>query len=160
MQAFRQVGSFDALTSTPLRQVADLEADHRRRGAGSRRGRPAIDARPAGGDRSPRVEASVGAASPTSGFDRARLRRAVSIESMLAVAVVIVTSLLMAANPSLAAAVGAVLVDTDEQRISGDDHRRTGRVGSNEVHIYLSSPNSSLDQPDAVAVTIQDPPEV
>ena len=31
------------------------------------------------------------------------------------------------------------------------------RVGANEVHIFLSSPNSSLTQADAVNVTIQDP---
>ena len=31
------------------------------------------------------------------------------------------------------------------------------RVGSNELHLFLSSPNSSLEQPETVAVTIQDP---
>jgi copper transport protein len=105
----------------------------------------------------PALGASVGAAAPDEGFDRARLRRAVSIEAVLAVAVVIVTSLLMAANPSLAAQSAPFSSTLTSNGYLATITVAPARVGSNEVHLYLSSPSSSLDQPDAVAVTIQDP---
>jgi copper transport protein len=104
----------------------------------------------------PRVEASVGAAAAV-GYDRARLRRAVTIESILAVVVIVITSLLMAANPSEATASAPFSATLTSQGYLSTITVAPGRVGSNEVHIYLSSPNSSLDQPDNVTVTIQDP---
>ncbi len=98
--------------------------------------------------------ASVGAAS--AGFDRSRLRRATGIEMVLAVTVVIITSLLMAANPSEATASAPFSATLTSGGYLSTITVSPGRVGANEVHIFLSSPNSSLDQPDAVNVTIQD----
>ncbi|MEA3185190.1 MAG: copper transport protein [Ilumatobacteraceae bacterium] len=156
VQAFRQVGSVDALTGTrygtlliwkliivaavlAVAAVARQSTHGRLMAAG------------------PALGASVGAAAPDDGFDRARLRRAVSIEAVLAVAVVIVTSLLMAANPSLAAQSAPFSSTLTSNGYLATITVAPARVGSNEIHLYLSSPSSSLDQPDAVAVTIQDP---
>ena len=90
-------------------------------------------------------------------YDRARLRRAVTIESVLAIVVIVLTSLLMAANPSEATASAPFSSTLTSGGYLATITVAPGRVGSNEVHIYLSSPNSSLDQPDNVTVTIQDP---
>ncbi len=155
VQAVRQVGSLDALTGTSYGKlliwkliavagVLAVAAVARR----SIHGRLLIR---------PLAAASVGAEAVDDGFDRGRLRRAVSIESVLAVAIVIITSLLMAANPSQAT-VSAPFSST----LTSNGYLATvtvapARVGSNDLHVYLSSPNSSLDQPDAVTVTIDDP---
>jgi copper transport protein len=155
LQGFRQVGSWDGLTSTSygtlliwkviaVAAVLGVAAVAR----ASTHGR-LVAVRP-------RVEASVGAAAAV-GFDRARLRRAVTIESALAVVVIVITSLLMAANPSEATASAPFSATLTSQGYLSTITVAPGRVGSNEVHIYLSSPNSSLDQPDDVKVTIQDP---
>ena len=150
IQGIRQVGSIDGLTGTSygklliwkLTAVAAVLA-------------VAAVARAAVHGRQSLSPASVGAAGM--GFDRARLRRAVGIESVLAVAIVVVTSLLMAANPSEATASAPFSATLTTQDYLATITVAPGRVGANEVHIYLSSPNSSLDQPDNVNVTIQDP---
>jgi copper transport protein len=155
IQGFRQVGSLDALTGTSygklliwkLIAVAAVIAVASVARA-STHGRVVLTR--------PRVGASVGAAAAT-GFDRPRLRRAITIESILAVAVIVVTSLLMAANPSQASASAPFSATLTSEGYLATITVAPGRVGSNEVHIYLSSPNSSLVQPDAVTVTIQDP---
>ena len=155
IQGFRQVGSWEGLTSTSygklliwkliaVAAVLGVAAVAR----ASTHGRLVV-ARP-------RVAASVGAAA-ASGYDRARLRRAVTIESVLAVVVIVITSLLMAANPSEATASAPFSSTLTSQGYLATITVAPGRVGTNEVHIYLSSPNSSLDQPDDVEVTIQDP---
>ena len=118
IQAVRQVGSVDALTGTSYGKLLIWKV-HRRSRPRSRSGRQAIDARPLDVVASGRL--SVGAAAADDGFDRARLRRAVSIETMLAVVIVIVTSLLMAANPSQATA-SAPFSTTHQQRLPGHDH--------------------------------------
>ena len=90
-------------------------------------------------------------------IDHQRLRRVLLIETVLAVAIVTATSLLMASNPSTAAAprpFSATLVDGD--RLASIT-LEPGRTGPNELHIYLSSAASSLIQPDAVTVEISDP---
>jgi copper transport protein len=156
VQALRQVGSLDALTGTSygklliwkviiVTAVLAVAAVARQ----STHGRLILTSSVAG--------ASVGAASVDDGFDRARLRRAVSIEALLAVGIVIVTSLLMAANPSLAASSTPFSATLTSGGYLAVVEVAPARVGSNELHVFLSSPNSSLDQPDAVAVTIQDP---
>jgi copper transport protein len=99
--------------------------------------------------------ASVGAAA--GGFDRPRLRRAVTLEAILAVVVIVITSLLMASNPSQASATAPFSSTITSGGYLATITVSPGRVGANELHIYLSSPNSSLVQPDAVDVTIQDP---
>jgi copper transport protein len=156
VQGLRQVGSLDALTATSYGKlliwkliavagVLAVAAVARR----ATHGRLSLT--------SPLVGASVGAAAADDGFDRPRLRRAVSIEVVLAAAVVVVTSLLMAANPSQAVASAPFSSTLTSNGYLATITVAPGRVGSNEVHVYLSSPNSSLDQPDAVSVTIQDP---
>ncbi len=156
IQGVRQVGSLDALTGTSygklliwkLVAVAGILAV----AAVARRathGRLSLT--------TPLAGATVSAAAVDDGFDRARLRKAVSIESVLAVAVVIVTSLLMAANPSQAVASAPFSSTLTSNGYLATITVAPARVGTNEVHLYLSSPNSSLDQPDAVSVTIQDP---
>jgi copper transport protein len=156
IQGFRQVGSWDGLTSTSygklliwkliaVAAVLGVAAVAR----ASTHGRLVAVSRP-------RVEASVGAAA-AGGYDRARLRRAVTLESILAVVVIVLTSLLMAANPSEATASAPFSATLTSEGYLATITVAPGRVGSNEVHIYLSSPNSSLDQPDNVEVTIQDP---
>ncbi|MEP7112022.1 MAG: copper resistance protein CopC, partial [Ilumatobacteraceae bacterium] len=154
IQGFRQIGSFDGLTNTSYGKLLiwKLIAVASVLGIGAvaraaTHGRLALAATA--------TPASVGAAS--AGFDRARLRRAVTIESVLAVAVIVVTSLLMAANPTQATASAPFSSTLTSNGYLATITVAPGRVGANEVHIYLSSPNSSLVQPDAVTVTIQDP---
>ena len=89
--------------------------------------------------------------------DHQRLKRVLLIETVLAVAIVSATSLLMASNPSTAAApkpFSATLVDGD--RLASIT-LEPGRTGANELHIYLSSAASSLIEPDSVTVEINDP---
>jgi copper transport protein len=156
IQGFRQVGSLDGLTSTSygklliwkLIAVAAVLAVAAVARA-STHGRLLSLRRPA-------IGLSVGAASGTV-YDRPRLRRAITVESLLAVAVVVVTSLLMAANPSQATASAPFSSTQTSNGYLATITVSPGRVGANEMHLYLSSPNSSLDQPDAVTVTIQDP---
>ncbi|MDP9465594.1 MAG: copper resistance protein CopC/CopD, partial [Actinomycetota bacterium] len=150
IQGLRQVGSLDALTSTSygklliwkLVAVAAVLA-------------VAAVARASTHGRLSLSPASVGAAG--TGFDRARLRRAISIESLLAVAVVVVTSLLMAANPSQATASAPFSSTQTSNGYLATITISPGRVGANEMHLFVSSPNSSLIQPDAFTVTIEDP---
>jgi copper transport protein len=154
IQGFRQIGSFDGLTSTSYGKLliwkliavaAVLGVAAVARAATHGRWTLTTTTAPA----------SVGAAA--AGFDRARLRRAVTIESVLAVVVIVVTSLLMAANPTQATASAPFSATLTSQGYLSTITVAPGRVGTNEVHIYLSSPNSSLVQPDNVSVTIQDP---
>jgi copper transport protein len=165
VQALRQVGSLDALTGTTygklliwkvviVTAVLAVAAVARQ----STHGRLVLTGRVAEASVEVPVGASVGAAAVEhDGFDRARLRRAVSLEALLAVGIVIVTSLLMAANPSLAASSTPFSATLTSGGYLAVVEVAPARVGSNELHVFLSSPNSSLDQPDAVAVTIQDP---
>jgi copper transport protein len=155
LQGFRQVGSWDGLTSTSYGKLLIWKVI----AVGAVLGVAAV-ARAATHGRlvaaRPRVEASVGAAAQD-GYDRVRLRRAVTLESMLAVVVIVITSLLMAANPSEATASAPFSATLTSQGYLSTITVAPGRVGTNEVHIYLSSPNSSLEQPDDIKVTIQDP---
>jgi copper transport protein len=155
IQGLRQVGSLDGLTGTSygklliwkLIAVAGVLAVAAVARAATH-GRLTLT--PA------RVGASVGAAVPDR-FDRARLRRAVTIESAMAVVVIVITSLLMAANPSQATSSAPFSATLTSEGYLATITVAPGRVGPNEVHIYLSSPNSSLEQADDVNVTIQDP---
>jgi copper transport protein len=63
----------------------------------------------------------------------------------------------MAANPSLAASSGPFSTTLTSNGYLATISVTPARVGSNELHLILSSASSSLDQPDAVTVTIQDP---
>ena len=155
IQGVRQVGSIDGLTGTSYGKLliwklvaVALVLAVASVARASAHGRLSLSTAPSGA-------ASVGAAGV--GFDRARLRRATGIELVLAVSVVIVTSLLMAANPSQATASAPFSATLTSGGYLSTITVSPARVGANEVHIFLSSPNSSLDQPDAVNVTIQDP---
>lgn len=170
VQGLRQVGSLDALTGTSygklliwklvvVAAVLLMAAVARRATHGrlSLTGPLAATA-----DESPIEEsagASVGAAAviTTAAFDRQRLRKAVTIEAVLAAVVIVITSLLMAANPSRATASAPFSATLTSQGYLADITVEPARVGANEMHIYLSNPTSSLVQADAVTVTIQDP---
>jgi len=155
VQAFRQIGSLDALTSTSYGKLliwklvaVGMVMAVAGVARASTHGRLSL-ARATPGT------ASAGAAAVP--FDRARLRRATTVEMLLAVVVVVVTSLLMASNPSAAAASQPFSATLTSGGYLATITVSPARVGDNELHIYLSSPNSSLVQPDAVDVTIQDP---
>jgi len=159
IQAFRQVGSLDALTSTSYGKLLVWKVV----GVGmvlavagvaraSTHGRLALA--PATSEREPEPASAGAAALP---FDRARLRRATTVEMLLAAVVVVVTSLLMASNPSEAAASQPFSATLTSNGYLATITVSPARVGDNELHVYLSSPNSSLTQPDNVEVTIQDP---
>ena len=156
IQGVRQVGSLDALTSTSYGKlliwklvcvggILTVAAVARQATLGR-----LTFARPLAG-------ASVSAAVADDGFDRARLRKAITVESVIAVAVIIITSFLMAANPSEAAASAPFSTTLTSNGYLATITVAPARVGTNEIHIFLSSPNSSLDQPDALTLTIQDP---
>jgi len=155
IQGFRQVGSLDELTSTSYGKLliwklvaVGMVMAVAGVARASTHGRLALTATSPG-------PASAGAAALP--FDRARLRRATTVEMLLAVVVVIVTSLLMASNPSAAAASQPFSSTLTSGGYLATITVSPARVGDNELHVYLSSPNSSLVQPDAVDVTIQDP---
>jgi copper transport protein len=151
IQGIRQVGSLDGLTGTSYGKLLiwKLVAVVATLGV-------AAVARASTHGRLALVPASVGAASADR-FDRPRLRRAITIETALAVVIVVLTSLLMAANPSQATASAPFSATLTSNGYLATIEVSPGRVGANEVHIFLSSPNSSLTQADAVGVTIQDP---
>lgn len=170
IQGYRQVGSLDALTGTSygklliwkliaVAAVLLVAAVARR----STHGRLALSSplsESTSGDAShdAAVGASVGAAAITvDRFDRVRLRKAVTVEAVLAAVVIVITSLLMAANPSQATAAVPFSATLTSQGYLADITVEPARVGANEMHIYLSNPTSSLVQADAVTVTIQDP---
>jgi copper transport protein len=150
IQGLRQIGSLDGLTGTSYGKLLIWKLIAVAAVIGV-----AAVARASTHGRLTLTTASVGAAG--TGFDRPRLRRAITIESVLAIAVVVVTSLLMAANPSEATASAPFSSTLTSGGYLTQISVTPGRVGANEMHIYLSSPNGSLDQPDNVTVTIQDP---
>ena len=90
-------------------------------------------------------------------FDRPRLRRAVTIEAVLAVAIVVATSMLMAANPSEVAASRPFSIQLLDGTYLAAVTIEPAHIGANELHIYLSSAESSLIEPDEVHVQISDP---
>lgn len=147
VQAFRQVGSFDALTNTSygtlliwktvgVVAVVVVASVSRHATLGKLFGR------------------SDGEMVPV---DRPRLRRAIIIEAVLAVAILTVTSLLMAANPSRTDSPNPFSATLVSNNYLASVVVSPGRAGSNIMHIYISSPGSSLDVPDSVDVRISDP---
>ncbi len=156
IQAVRQVGSFDALTGTSYGKLLIWKVVI----VGAILAVAAVARQSTHGRlffKTSAATASVGAAATEQGFDRPRLRRAVTIEAALAVAIVVLTSLLMASNPSLAASSGPFSSTVTSSGYLATINVAPARVGTDEVHLYISSPTSSLDQPDAITVTIQDP---
>jgi copper transport protein len=148
VQSLRQLDSFDALTDTDygalliwkvvavcaLLAVASLS-------------RRLVHARRA--SRSPDEDATID--------DIGRLRRTIAIEVVIAVAIVSLTSLLMAENPAATAAGRPFSTQLIEGGYLASITIDPGRVGANEMHLYLSDAASSLSQPDEVTVEISDP---
>ena len=89
--------------------------------------------------------------------DMPRLGRSIAIEAIAAVAIVVFTSLLMASNPSNVVAAKPFSVTLIDGDYLASITVEPGRVGSNEMHLYLSDAVSSLAQPDSVTVEISDP---
>jgi copper transport protein len=137
VQSIRQVGSFDALTNTTYGTVLIWKLVL--------------------------VLAVLGVAalsrriSRRDTLDRSRLRRAVGIELLVAAAIVVTTSLLMAANPSQAVTAKPFSTSLVQDQYLASITIQPGRVGGNEMHIYLSNVDSSLIQPESVTVQISDP---
>jgi len=90
-------------------------------------------------------------------IDMPRLGRSIAIEAIAAVAIVVFTSLLMASNPSNVVAAKPFSVTLVDGDYLASITVEPGRVGSNEMHLYLSDATSSLIQPDSVTVEISDP---
>ncbi len=147
VQALRQLGSFNALTNTSygtlliwkIIAVAALVAI------------AAVSRQATHG----KVLGRVGADSVA--IDRPRLVRAIIIEAVLAAAILGVTSLLMAANPTVANG-----PTTFSQSLVSNNYIVSvvvspGGVGSNDLHLYITSPTSSTAEPDSVTVEISDP---
>ena len=147
VQALRQLGSFNALTNTSygtlliwkiiaVAALVAIAAVSRQATHGKAFGRTGADSVP---------------------IDRPRLLRAVIIEVVVAVVILGVTSLLMAANPTVANG-----PTTFSQSLVSNDYIVSvvvspGGVGSNDLHLYITSPTSSTAEPDSVAVEISDP---
>jgi copper transport protein len=89
--------------------------------------------------------------------DMPRLGRSIAIEAIAAVAIVVFTSLLMASNPSNVVASKPFSVTLIDGDYLASITVEPSRVGSNEMHLYLSDAVSSLVQPDSVTVEISDP---
>ena len=89
--------------------------------------------------------------------DMPRLGRSVMIEAFAAVVIVVFTSLLMASNPSNVVASKPFSVTLIDGDYLASITVEPGRVGSNEMHLYLTDAASSLVQPDTVTVEISDP---
>lgn len=147
VQALRQLGSFNALTNTSygtlliwkviaVAVLVAIAAVSRQATHGKALGRITAD-------------------SVT--IDRARLVRVVVIEAVLAVVILGVTSLLIAANPTVANG-----PTTFSQSLVSNDYIVSvvvspGGVGSNDLHLYITSPTISTAGPDSVTVEISDP---
>jgi copper transport protein len=90
-------------------------------------------------------------------MDVGRLGRAVVVESVVAVAIVVATSLLMAANPSQVEASRPFSATLTDGNYLASITLEPGRAGQNELHVYLNDAVSSLSEPDDVHVEISDP---
>ncbi len=93
---------------------------------------------------------------PDHPIDVRTLRKSMGVETFIAVGVIALTSMLMAANPSASRPqpFSANVIDRD---VSASIFITPGVVGSNEVHLALSSLSGALKQADAVTLTIADP---
>jgi len=90
-------------------------------------------------------------------LDRPRLQRTLAMEVVGAVAIVVVTAMLMGANPSQALTNKPFSAQLVDNGYLASITIEPGRVGLNEMHLYLSNPQSSLTEPDDLHVQISDP---
>ncbi len=89
--------------------------------------------------------------------DLRMLRRSIGVEALIAAGVVVLTSVLMAADPSTAAQArpfSATLVDGE---VTLSIFVTPGSVGNNEAHLALTSLSGALAQPDNVTLEVADP---
>jgi copper transport protein len=151
LQALRQLGSFDALTHTDygallvkkLVAVAVLVVI------------AAVSRQATLGRVLGRGPARKRGSAPS--IDRPRLVRAVVIEAVIAAVILVITSLLMAANPAIGNGPKPFSATLDSQNYLAAVVVSPAGVGSNDLHLYISSPTSSTDIPDSVQVEISDP---
>jgi copper transport protein len=163
VQAWRQVGSLHAATSTTYGRtllvktalvVALVGVGALSRLALQRRlfdWRPAAVAQPVG--------AAVAVDHDRTGVDDdasvlRRLRRTVGAEVVLAGAVLAVTSLLVAAAPAVSAATGPFNTSVVQGSRIADISIIPAGVGRNTTHIYIITPSGSLDPASSIDVSI------
>jgi copper transport protein len=159
VQAYRQVGSIDALTNTDYGRLLLVKTAFVVVAVaiawGSRRliqGAPgpapvALAAGAAVLERSDIDDASLGRT-------RRRLRRTIGAEIALAAAVLAVTSLLVASAPAIADVgkpFSATITQGDRLASITVDPARTGR---NTMHVYISTPGGALDKAQDITVRI------
>jgi copper transport protein len=160
VQAYRQVGSLDALTGTDYGRlllvktafvVAAVAVAWVSRRLIQESAEPAPVALAAG--------AAVLARSPTENdaarrATRRRLRRAVGAEVALTAAVLVVTSLLVASAPAIADVskpFNATITQRDRLASITVDPAATGR---NTMHVYISTPGGALEKAQEITVRI------
>jgi len=157
VQAYRQVGSIDALTNTDYGRLLLVKTafvvvavavawGSRRLIQGSPEPAPlALAAGAAVLERSDTDDASLRRT-------RRRLRRTIGAEIALAAAVLAVTSLLVASAPAIADVgkpFNATITQGDRLASITVDPARTGR---NTMHVYISTPGGALDKAQDITV--------
>jgi copper transport protein len=159
IQAYRQVGSIDALTSTDYGRLLLIKTAFVvvavAVASGSRRliqgsPEPASVALAAGAAVLERRDTDDASLRRT----RRRLRRTIGAEVALAAAVLAVTSLLVASAPAIADVTkpfNATVTQGDRLASITVDPARTGR---NTMHVYISTPGGALDKAQDVTVRI------
>jgi copper transport protein len=159
VQAYRQVGSLDALTNTDYGRLLLVKTafvvvavavawGSRRLIQGSPE--PARVALAAGAAVLERTDTDDASLRRT----RRRLRRTIGAEVALAAAVLAVTSLLVASAPAIAEVTkpfNATITQGDRLASITVDPARTGR---NTMHVYISTPGGALDKAQDVTVRI------
>lgn len=154
IQSIRQLGAFSSLTSTRYGQlliwklvavalVLFVASMSRRVVLGKLVGGAAVQALPAG--------------AAVARLDRETLRRSMTLEVVFGVLILAITSSLMAANPSAAGNNKPYSASLAQSGYIASISLDPARVGSNQLHVYLSSVTSSLDNPDNVTVQLADP---
>ena len=159
VQAYRQVGSLDALRSTDYGRlllvktavVAVLVAV----GWWSRRllHRAPLTATPARAAGAAVVDDPVTAAPADAvGAIRRRLRRTVGVEVALAAVVLAVTSVLVASSPAASEVAKPFNTTITQGQRLASITIDPATVGRNTLHIYISTPGGSLDKADEITV--------
>jgi copper transport protein len=163
-QAWRQVGSLDALTSTTYGRVLLVKtAIVVVLIAVAARSRSYLQDRLLGRARPP-VAGAVGAAVTVDERDhrdtadtavvRRRLLRTVGLEIALAAAVLAVTSVLVATAPAVTAETGPFNATVVEGTRIANITIVPATAGPNTLHVYITTPGGALDKASTITVTI------
>jgi copper transport protein len=161
VQAYRQVGSFDALISTTYGRVLVVKtAVVAVLVAVAALARRFLYAEDRAVPLAP-VPAAVGAAvlesSPAPGRPgdaSRRLRRTIAIEAALAAVVLGVTSLLVASAPAVAERSGPFNTSLVQDQVLASITVDPARQGRNQLHVYLSPPGGSLQKAEEITVRV------